>query len=296
MQAVLSQVALPIVLAFIMFAMGLGLKPQHFRALLKTPQILLLGLLAQMALLPSLALILIIALGLEGATAAGLFLLSLCPGGATSNLFSYLARGNVALSIALTAITSLLVPFTLPLMFGSFLDANGDGTAEVGFPVLVTIKQLLVVTAVPVLLGMALRHFFPLAMSKAEPACKMLATVSMIVLVVLLIATNLPLMLQALSMGGLAVLLLSGLAILFGWSLSNQFGGSRADSRTIAIEAGIQNAGTAILVALAFLHQPELAAIPLMYGLLMNLPGFGFIAWVRMFDKREESASGTMQH
>ncbi|WP_028293761.1 bile acid:sodium symporter family protein [Oceanobacter kriegii] len=286
MQEALSQVVLPIVLAFIMFAMGLGLRLVHFREILRSPQAMLLGFGAQMVFLPSLALILIIALGLDGPVAAGLFLLSLCPGGATSNLFSYLAGGNVALSIALTAVTSLLVPFTLPLMFVSYLNASGDTLAAFDFPLALTIKQLLVVTAVPVVVGMAIRHWATSLANRIEQPCKRLSTIVMMLLVLALMGTHLPIMADLFSMKGLAVMLLSVFAFVSGLTMARQFGCSSADSRTIAVEVGIQNAGTAILVAMAFLQRPELAMIPLMYGILMNIPGFAFIALLRYRDGR----------
>ncbi|WP_221801728.1 bile acid:sodium symporter family protein [Oceanobacter mangrovi] len=286
MQQLLSQIILPVVLAFIMFSMGLGLEKKHFSQVIQRPVVPLVGLVCQMLMLPSLALVIIVVTGLEGAAAAGLFLLSLCPGGATSNMFAWLAGGNVALSISLTAITSLMVPLSLPLLFGSYLTASGDMLSDIDFPVAIAIKQLVAVTLVPVLLGMALRHWATALMVKIEPYAKKLAALAMALVVIALLVVNGDILLAMLSLQGVAVLLLAMVSMAFALLLSRHLGCDQADSRTIAVEVGIQNAGTALLVAMTVLQRPELAAVPLMYGLLMNLPGFGYIGLVRWLDRR----------
>lgn len=284
MSQLLSQLILPLVLAFIMFAMGLGLKPSHFSAIVTAPKLPLLGLALQMLMLPLLALLIIAALQLQGATAAGLFLVSLCPGGATSNLFAYLANGKVALSIALTALSSLLVPVTLPLLFGLYLSQTGDASVHLQLPIATTIKQLFAVTLVPVLVAMTLRHWAPTLVTRLEPWCKRLGTSLMLLLVLALMVTNWSL-LQA-PIKAVAVLLLCGVSLLLAWFIGTRLSQDSAVGRTLAVEVGIQNAGTALLVAISLMQQPALAVVPLIYGILMNLPGFGFVAWVRYRDRQ----------
>ena len=280
MQQIVSQIALPIVLALIMLSMGLGLTIRNFTELARKPLSALLGLLLQMVGLPLLAVAVIVMFDLSPIAAAGIFLLSLCPGGATSNLFSYLAKGNVALSISLTAVTSLLVPFTLPLLFVAYGQASGDQLLAFALPLKTMVMQLVVVTLVPVLLGMTIRHFVRVWAIKVEPITKKIATLAMIGVIVLLIVTNLPLVADMVSINGVAVLSLSCFALIAAYSIASSAGIPPADVRTVAMETGIQNAGTAMMVALTLLEQPELAMVPLMYGLLMNIPAFGFIAWV----------------
>ncbi|PTY36078.1 hypothetical protein BGP77_01810 [Saccharospirillum sp. MSK14-1] len=285
MAALLSQVLLPLILAFIMFAMGLALNVRHFSELLRAPTIAVLGLALQMLMLPVLAVLIIVALNLNGPTAAGLFLLSLCPGGATSNLFTYLANGKVALSIALTALSSLLVPLTLPVLFGVYLNQAGDSAVDLQLPIANTIKQLIAVTFLPVVLGMALNHWAPSMAARLEPWCKKLGTGFMLLLVLALIVTNWSL-LQA-PIKALAVLLLSGSSLMIAWFIGSRISQDVAVARTLAVEVGIQNAGTALLVAISLMQQPALAVVPLIYGILMNLPGFGFVAWVRYRDAQQ---------
>jgi BASS family bile acid:Na+ symporter len=280
MQQMVSQVVLPVVLALIMFAMGLGLTRQHFIAVLRQPMVALLGLALQMVLLPLIALTIILIFDLPLIAGAGLYLVALCPGGATSNLLTLLARGNVALSICLTAMTSMLVPFTLPWLFSVYMQAEGAEMSQFGLPLGLMTKQLIVVTLVPVLLGMAIRHFFAALAARVEKHIKTVATLAMLAVIGLLLASNWALLETMFSISGAAVMTLSLSSLLLAWSVARQLQLSQADSRTIALEVGVQNAGTAMMVALSLLHQPELAMVPLMYGLLMNIPAFGFIGWV----------------
>lgn len=284
MQQLVSQVLLPVVLAAIMLGMGLGLKTEDFRRVITQPKASLLGFGLQILMLPALALVIIVILPLSPVAAAGLFLVSLCPGGATSNLFSFIARGDVALSVTLTGIVSLLSPFLLPLVFLTYLQFNGDTLREFAMPLQTIIKQLAAVTLVPVTLGMMIRYFAPIWSENAQPVLKKTSTFAMILIVLALMATNLRVMQNMISLNALAVLLLSTGSLLLAYMIAGRLKLTPQTQRTIAIEVGVQNAGTAMMVALAILHKPELAFIPLMYGLLMNIPAFAFVAWVQ---KRE---------
>lgn len=276
MQQLVAQVLLPAVLASIMLGMGLGLQLADFKRVLIHPKAALLGLL-QALFLPLLALLIILLLPLSPVAAAGLFLLALCPGGATSNLFSFIVRGDVALSITLTALSSLLSPFTLPLLFVSYLTFSQGSGADFVLPLAPAIKQLALVTLLPIACGMLLRRIFPLWAERVQPMLRRLATIAMILLIVALLVLN-PQVHQALfSVTVLAILLLSSLAIATGALLAAKAGFSAQVQRTLGLEVGIQNAGAAMLVALSIMQQPALATVPLLYGIVMNLPVFGFV-------------------
>lgn len=277
MQQLVAQVLLPAVLASIMLGMGLGLQLADFKRVLIQPKAALLGLLLQALFLPLLALLIILLLPLSPVAAAGLFLLALCPGGATSNLFSFIVRGDVALSITLTAVSSLLSPFTLPLLFVSYLTFSQGSGADFVLPLAPAIKQLALVTLLPIACGMLLRRIFPLWAERVQPMLRRLATIAMILLIVALLVLN-PQVHQALfSVTVLAILLLSSLAIATGALLAAKAGFSAQVQRTLGLEVGIQNAGAAMLVALSIMQQPALATVPLLYGIVMNLPVFGFV-------------------
>ncbi|MFQ3231005.1 bile acid:sodium symporter family protein [Reinekea sp.] len=296
MQQVVSQILLPMVLAIVMLGMGLGLTTADFKRVAMQPKATFLGLGLQLFFLPALALFIITVLPLSPEAAAGLFLVSLCPGGATSNLFSFIAKGDLALSVSLTGIVSLLSPFLLPLFFLTFLSYSGDSFSAFQLPLIPTIKQLAVVTLAPTLIGMSIRHFAPNWALNTQGLVKKVATIAMILIIVALMATNFHVVQGMISLNALAILLLSSTSILIAYWLARSFQLPQQSQRTIAIEVGIQNAGTAMMVALAIMHQPALAFVPLMYGLLMNLPAFVFVAWLQQSDKQAEAALVTIKN
>lgn len=196
-------------------------------------------------------------------------------------MFSYLAKGDVALSVSLTAVTSLIVPFSLPICFSAYyVVMQGSGITAFDMPLLLMMKQLVAVTLVPVVIGMLLRYGLPDKVIAVEPMLKKAATFIMVMVIVLLMATNLSVLLESVSKGGIAVLSLCALALILVWQICLKLGLSNQAANTIAIEVGVQNAGTAMMVAFVVLKQAELAVIPLMYGLLMNIPAFSFVWWV----------------
>ena len=281
MQQFISQDLLPVVLAAIMLGIGLSLKITDFRCVAQQPKVALLGLLLQWGLLPALALIIIAALPLSPIGAAGLFLLSLCPGGVTSNLFCYLIQGNLALSVTLTSVVSLLSPLTLPVMFLAYLSLSGDDGVRFSMPLAVIIKQLVVVTLLPIALGMSVRYCFPNWADRVQPTIKRITTIAMIMVVIALMITNTQIVQQFVSLNALAALLLCISSFLLALLIARSITPDISIQRTLALEVGIQNAGVAIMVALSILNIPALAAMPLLYGLLMNGPAFLFVAWVQ---------------
>ncbi|SFB86089.1 bile acid:Na+ symporter, BASS family [Marinospirillum celere] len=291
MQQLVTQTLLPLILALVMLGIGLGLTFRDFKQVIQAPKATMLGLSLQLLLLPALALLLILLLPLNPVAAAGLFLVALCPGGATSNLFSLIARGDVALSVTLTGITSLLTPLTLPLLFLGYLHFNPIRVDSFLLPLGATIQQLAMITLVPVLLGMLVRQGFPDWALSIQPAIRRFSALIMILIVISLMATHLHLARDLFSFQALAILLLSSSAILSGYFLAAKAGLKDQQKRTLGLEVGVQNAGTALLVALTLLQEPALALVPLMYGILMNLPAFSFVYWLYKKDQLPEKAA-----
>jgi BASS family bile acid:Na+ symporter len=279
MTAFVSQALLPIVLAFVMLGMGLALGPRDFARVAAAPREALLGLGLQLLMLPLLALALTVALPLAPMAAAGLVLVSLCPGGATSNLFSYLARGDLALSVTLTAVVSLLAPFSLPLLFLAWVQLAGVDLPSFQMSLGPAIGQLAVVTFVPVALGMGFRRWQPERADAAQPWVKRLSTAAMVGTVLALMVVHREAMWAHVGVNAVAVLLLSTGSLALGHGVGAAVGLADAQRRTIAIEVGVQNAGTAMMVALSILDVPALSEVPLLYGLLMNLPAFAYVGW-----------------
>lgn len=281
MESIVAQIILPLVLALIMFGMGLGLALDDFRRVITQPGASILGLGLQVLFLPIFALLISTLLALPPAAAAGLFLVSLCPGGATSNLFSYFARGDVALSVTLTGVVSLISPLTLPLAFTAYLQFTGSHWENFSLPLLLAIKQLIVVTLLPMITGMLIRHLYPLWSGRLEKGIKKASLVAIISIIIALMITNPDVVLGIFSLHSFSVLLLATGALLFAYKIARKCKFPADVQHSIAIEVGVQNAGTAMMVALSIMHKPELAVIPLTYGLLMNIPALAFILWVR---------------
>jgi BASS family bile acid:Na+ symporter len=272
-------IALPVTLFLIMFSMGTDLKPANFLLLLRSPRSVMIGLLAQMVLLPCLALALLYPLRLPLELYAGFVILALSPGGTTSNLFSYLAKGNLALSITLTAVVSLLTPVTLPLLAEQILASRFAPVGGLHLPFAETMLKLLVVTVLPVILGMLLNHYHHdycrrnMAWITRAPLFMLLAVIAGI------IHQNWQQMPVYLEQTGAPALLLASLALVAGYWFARFFALRHHDARTIAIETSIQNGGTAILVTGTLLQNPAMTVAPVMYGILMLLPVSLYLLW-----------------
>ena len=285
---VVTQVMLPIVLGIVMLGMGLSLQVKDFKAVLRSPNVAIIGFLLQLLLLPVLALFIIKAFALNQTAAAGLFLLALCPGGATSNLFSFIAKGNLALSVCLTSVMSMLSPFIIPIAFVGFIQYSGSADSQhFDLPLLPAMKQLAIITLLPTVIGMCIRYFAGQWSQSVIPMVKKGSTIAMLLVVTALVLTNLSIIPAMLSLQGAAVMTLCSLALIIAYFIAGKLNINDTDRKTIAIEVGVQNAGTAMMIAFTIMHQPALATIPLMYGLLMNIPAFIFVYWLLHLNKEK---------
>jgi len=283
-------IALPLTLFVMMFSMGANLSPGDFRTLWARPSSVFCGLASQMLVLPVLAYLMLSLLSLPAEIAVGFMILALSPGGTTSNVFSYMVGGNLALSIALTAIVSLITPFSLPLVAGWIIDSRLAGDAQITLPFLPTVGKLAAITLVPVALGMVLRHYQPAWCERNEfwmtrtPFLMLLAVIGGI------IAQNWARMPEFLTLTALPALLLASAALVAGYALARGLRRDRRDARTIAIETAIQNGGTAILVTGTILGNPAMTIAPVMYGILMLLPVMVYLSGLRLQARRGLSA------
>ncbi len=274
--------ALPVTLFLMMFSMGTTLRGGDFTALLRHPAAVGVGLCSQLLLLPLLALLILGQMQLPTEIFVGFVILALSPGGTTSNLFSYLADGNVALSIALTAIVSLIAPFSLPLA-ANWLLADELANVSLTLPILPTVLRLLVVTLLPLLLGMLLRRYREGFCRKYETLLTRVPFVMLLGVIGGIVMQNWANMPMFLEQTLLPALLLATGALLFAYLGARILRRNARDARTIAIETSIQNGGTAMLVTGTILNNPAMTVAPIMYGILMLLPMFCFLGarWVR---------------
>jgi len=279
-QDLILAIALPVTLFFIMFSMGASLTLANFKTVIHTPGTVLTGLVSQMLLLPTLAFALLYPFNLPAEIFAGFIILALSPGGTTSNMFSYLAGGNLALSISLTAIVSILTPFTIPLVAGWILASQLDAATAIKLPFLLTVVKLSVVTLVPVALGMLLRHFKSTFCNRHEFWMTRTPLIMLLLVIAGIIHQNWAKMPYFIDQTGIPALLLATLAIAVGYFFARSMKQNKADSTTIAIETSIQNGGTAILVTGTILQNPAMTIAPVMYGILMLIPIFIYLFWI----------------
>lgn len=273
-------VFLPFALAFIMFSLGITLLPADFQRVFSQPRAIGLGLLGQIVLLPLLAFGLLKLSGLSGELAVGVMILAACPGGVSSGLLTRLAHGDTALSISLTAISSVAALLSLPLVLEfSLSHFFGSGTL-IEMPVGRTVGGVFLLTALPVGLGMSLRHWRPtLALRLDQP----LARLSTLLFLLIVIATFLgqrTVLLENLATLGPLMLALNLLTMAAGYGLSAVGGLMRAGRIAVAMECGLQNAALGIFVASVLLKSPTLAIPSIVYALLMNLGALGVVGYV----------------
>jgi len=278
----LTQAVLPITLALMMLTLGLALTLNDFRRIFNEPKAVLLGVTLQLVLLPVIAWGLIALTGLfiplSSVVVIGLILLAACPGGATSNVISHLSGGDGALSISMTAVVSLMIPFIIPFSLSYQLQWLGQESMAVQLPIIKTIFQLLLVTILPVIIGMSLRHIWPATIIKIEPWVRKGSGIVFFCLVLTLLIVQWPQLSEmGVNIGVLCLALcVSSMFLAYGIAIINQL--RDKVRKTLAIEVGIQNAGTGMFIASVLLVEPELALVPLMYGLVMNVPAFALIA------------------
>lgn len=267
---------LPAGLAFIMFALGLGLSGADFRRVLERPRAIGAGLLAQLVLLPATAWAIALALGLAPVHAAGLMILAACPGGVTAGMVTYLARGDTALSISLTALTSVAAFATVPLVVGTGLDQFTATRAEVQLPVAPVAGALLLVTVLPVALGMALAASGRLGAGGTERIRRAAALVFGLVVVATFVQ-HWEAMRAHLPAVGPAALLLNLATMASGAALAAGLGLDAPGRVALAMECGMQNSALGITLAIGVLGRPELAVPSVVYALLMNVTALGVI-------------------
>lgn len=276
---ILTKVILPLSLFFIMFGMGLSLKIVDFKGVFKFPKAVAVGIAGQMILLPLAAFIIAIVFEVPAELAVGLMIIALAPGGATSNMFSYLFKGDVALSITLTAIVGLVTPFTIPFIVALSMSYFSDGSASFELPLLKTIVQLLLITVVPVILGMLFLSKWSTVANKIENLLKWFSVVFMFVIIVLISYKNRANLGQFYADVGLATLVLNVFVLVMAFYLAKWSKLSHAQSVTIGFEVGIQNGTLAMVVAGTLIGNTTMMIPAVTYGLMMFITGtiFGLL-------------------
>ncbi|MFN5464575.1 MAG: bile acid:sodium symporter family protein [Cyanobacteriota bacterium] len=273
----LTTVLLPLALASVMLGMGLGLVPEDFQRISRDLKGVAVGTFAQVGLLPLIGALIVGVLPMPPVLAVGLMVVAICPGGPSSNLITYLAKGDVALSVSLTAISSLITVFTIPLLADQALWILMGSDAPISLPIGSTMLQILLITLVPTSIGMAWRWRFPASALRMETQVSRLAAGLLGWIILLLLIREGAKLPEFIWKVGLAVVLLNGLGTLTGVLAGRLLGLPVAQQITLAVEVGIQNCTLAIAITAGLLRNPEMAIPAAVYGLWMYVTGFGLI-------------------
>ena len=285
--SILTELFLPLALAVIMFGMGLSLTLSDFKRILIYPKAVLLGLINQIVLLPVVAFFIANGLGLSPELAVGLMILAACPGGATSNLITHLAKGDTALSITLTAfssmITVLTIPFVVNFSIGYFI-LGGEGQQ---LEILGTVISVLVITIIPVAIGMLVLKKVPALAKKLEIPFRQFSTVFFILIVVSAFVKERANLVQFFIDAGPASLALNLATLGLGYGVSKVAGLNFRQSLTIAVESGIQNGTLGITIAATLIVNSVMTIPSAIYSLIM----FGTAALVILWGNRKVPSS-----
>jgi len=279
-------IVLPI-LTILMFDLGLTLKPQDFKLIAQRPKPVIIGLVGQIILLPLIAWVIIqspISSHLSPLFIIGIMLVACSPGGSSSNVFSMLAKGDVALSVTLTACSSIITLFTLPLIMAWVMQRVEFSEVSIHLPIGKLLIQNLVLMVVPIAIGFVVNIFREQAAAKIHNVLKRIAMPALVVLVtIFFIQHKQTIMAEFASLGvTMTVLILAttGCGALLAWL----FRLSTQERRTLVIEIGMQNAAQAITIACSpLIFNNEVIAIPaIIYALMMNLILLAYVGFTKI--------------
>ena len=285
---ILVDVALPLILAFIMFTLGLGLRIDDFTRVFVQPKSFVTGLANQMVLLPVAGFLIASMLGMPPELAVGMMILALCPGGVTTNVLTKIGNGNTALSISLTAVVTVVSVVTLPLILTWSVGAlMGADTPPVD--TLALSLTMFMMTVLPVAIGMIVTALAPGFVTGAGVTLSRIAVVLFALIVLAAIATNLDVLRDNIARLGPATLILMALMMALGLLTARALGLAPRDATTIAIETGVQNSTLGIAVGAIIADQilgpaegfSAFALPAAMYGVLMYLLAVPFVLWRR---------------
>ena len=275
----------PIALALIMLGLGLGLTTQDFARVLKAPKDFLIGFISQLIILPIVAFILIKILGtfieMSPEIALGVMIIAAAPGGITSNVLTKFANGDVALSVSLTAVISIISIITVPLIVFSSADLLGVSFADQNINITGTALKMALVVAVPVILGMIIRKFADnFISSKTSIIDKITGLLFLIVFIAIWIEEK-DNIFTYLAQAGLVVLTLNIVMMVFAYYLAKTFASGIQQIKCISIECGLQNGTLAVFVATEISNEIVYMIPTAAYALIMYFTGFIFIYFLR---------------
>lgn len=269
----ISTIILAGALIVIMLGMGLTLQGTDFKRIFRYPKAIFIGLTNQLILLPLIGLSITWLFPMQPEIAIGVMILAACPGGPTSNLISHLAKADLALSVTLTALSSLITILTIPFIVNFALEYFLDVSQVVELNILSTIVQIFVIVVIPIIIGMLVRKYRPNFADRMAKPVRIASGAVLGLIIVGLVINERANFVSYFKQAGIAALVLNVVTMVLGYFSAKLFGLSKEAARSISIESGIQNGTLAITIAVVLLHNASFAIVPAVYSLLMFLTG-----------------------
>lgn len=243
-------------LGIVMFGMGLTLKPKDFKVVFSRPLDVIIGFIAQFLFMPLIAFILIKVFSLPTELAVGVMLVGTCPGGTSSNVITYMAKGDVPLSVGMTAVSTIFAPLLTPLLTWVYLRTTVDVN------VLAMFLSIVKVVLIPIVLGLIINHFFAKFTQAAVKVLPLISTLAIVAIVASVVSASSAKLLSTTPIIYLVVILHNLLGYATGYCAGKVLRIGEKKSRTLSIEVGMQNSGLATSLAVAHFAQYPLASIP----------------------------------
>jgi len=278
---IVTDVILPLALAFIMFVLGLGLTGADFLRVIKQPRDFFVGAFAQIILLPIIAFILVKTWSVSPELAIGVMIIAAAPGGVTSNLLTSFAKGDVALSISLTAIISLLCVITIPFIVLTSVGLLSDSNIIGNISLVSMSRDMFLIVTVPVILGMLIKRFVSSIASKFEPIAKKVSIVLFVLVLLGAIAAERENVISYFAQAGLITLVLNIIMMIVAYYLAQLLASGVKQKKCITIECGLQNGTLAIFVATSIFGGGMYVIPAATYSLIMFATSLIFVYLVR---------------
>ncbi len=269
----LSTIILAGALFIIMLGMGLSLQIADFKRIVLYPKAIFIGLTNQLIFLPLIGFLITLFIPMQPQIAVGIMILAACPGGPTSNLISFMAKGNLALSVSLTALSSIITIVTIPFIVAFSLEYFMGSGQEVQLNIFQTIAQIFIIVIIPIAIGMFIRHMQPAFAIKMGKPVRIASGVVLALIIVGLVLKERANFGAYFQQAGTAALLLNVITMSLGYFSAKLFRLSTASAISISIESGIQNGTLAITIAVVMLQNTSFAIAPAVYSLLMFITG-----------------------
>ncbi|RDK87041.1 bile acid:sodium symporter family protein [Marinirhabdus gelatinilytica] len=266
-------------LIIIMLGMGLSLKVEDFKRIVLYPKGIFIGLTNQLIFLPVIGFLIATLLPMQPEIAVGVMILAACPGGPTSNLISFMAKGNLALSVSLTALSSVITILTIPfiVVFASEYFVGAEEVVQLN--IVQTIVQIFVIVVIPIAIGMLIRSAKPEFANKMGKPVRIASGVVLALIIIGLVIKERANFVTYLKQAGVATFLLNVLTMALGYASARLFKLAKTSAISISIESGIQNGTLAITIAIVMLQNTSYAIAPAVYSLLMFITG-GFAIYL----------------